>query len=158
MISREIDASSGRRSIGAPPRGRLFRKYVGLFVAVVSTALLANGLLDIWFSFQEQNALLTRIQQEQAKAAAAKIGQFFKEIQGQLAWATQLPWNADTLDDWRFDAVRLLRQVPAVTEVAQLDAAGREQVRVSRLAKDVIGSYTDFSDQDFFVRAMADKV
>jgi signal transduction histidine kinase len=139
-------------------RGRLFHKYVALFVAVVCVALVANGLLDIWFSFQEQNLLLFRIQREQAKAAAANISQFVKEIEGQLAWATQLPWSADTLDDWRFDAVRLLRQMPAVTEVAQLDAAGREQVRVSRLATDVVGSQTDYSKDPVFVETLANKV
>src|SRR5258708_38688541 len=96
----------------AKPRAGLFRKYVALFVAVVCVALVANGLLDIWFSFQEQNLLLIRIQREQAKAAAANISQFVKEIEGQLAWATQLPWSDDTIDDWRFDALRLLRQMP----------------------------------------------
>ena len=121
-------------------------------------ALVANGLLDIWFSFQEQNLLLIRIQREQAKSAAANISQFVKEIEGQLAWATQLPWSADTLDDWRFDAVRLQRQMPAVTEVAQLDAAGREQVRVSRLAPDVVGSQIDYSQDPVFIEAMANKV
>ncbi len=140
------------------PRGRLFRKYVVLFVAVVCVALVTNGLLDIWFSFQEQNRLLIRIQREQAKTTAANINQFIKEIQGQLAWATQLPWSSDTLEQWRFDAVRLMRQVPAVTEVAQLDAAGREQIRVSRLTPDVVGSQKDYSQDPFFVEAMANKV
>src|SRR6516225_4761086 len=140
------------------PRGKLFRNYIGLFVAVVCVALVANGLSDIWFSYREQNVLLMRIQQEQAIAAAAKISQFIHEIEGQLAWATLLPWSSDTLDEWKFDAVRLLRQVPAVTEIAQLDAAGREQIRVSRLVKDVVGSQADFSRKDFFVKAMASKV
>src|SRR5215467_6563494 len=128
------------QSASAPPsRGQLFRKYVGLFVAVVCAALVVNGLSDIWFSFREQNVLLMRVQQEQAKSAAAKISQYIKEIEGQLAWATLLPWSVDTLDDWRFDAVRLLRLAPAVTEIAQLDAAGHEQIRVSRLVKDAVG-------------------
>jgi hypothetical protein len=55
---------------------RLFRKYVALFVAVVCVALLTNGLFEIWFSYQENKQALTRIQREQAEAAAAKIGQF----------------------------------------------------------------------------------
>src|SRR5882672_4519039 len=113
-------------------RGRLFRKYVALFVAVVSLALVTNGLFDIWFSYQEQRALLIRIQRGEAEAAAAKISQLFKEIEGQMAWATRLPWSADTIEEWRFDVVRLLRQVPAVTEVFQLDASGHEQARSSR--------------------------
>ena len=116
------------------PRGRLFRKYVGLFVAVVCAALTANGLFDGWFSFQEQNALLARIQHEQAKAAAMRIGQFIKEIEGQLGWATQFPWSANSADDWQFDAERLLRQVEAITELRQLDAEGREQFCNMRFA------------------------
>ena len=73
---------------------RLFRKYVALFVAVVCVALLTNGLFEIWFSYQENKQSLTRIQREQAEAAAAKIGQFIKDIEGQIGWTTQLPWTA----------------------------------------------------------------
>ena len=57
-------------------RSRLFIKYVALFVAVVSLALVANGVFDVYFSYQEQKASLVRIQREQAEAAAGKIGQF----------------------------------------------------------------------------------
>jgi len=151
-------AAASRPTSAPPSRGQLFRKYVGLFVAVVCAALVVNGLSDIWFSFREQNVLLMRIQQEQAKSAAANISQYIKEVEGQLAWATLLPWSADTLDEWRFDAARLLRLAPAVTDIAQLDAAGREQIHVSRLVKDVVGSQTDYSRDDSFVKATANKV
>ncbi len=138
-------------------RGRLFRKYIGLFVAVVSIALAANGLLDIWFSYREQSALLIATQREQAQAAAARIGQFVQEIERQMGWMTQLPLSATTVEEWRFDASRLLRQVPAIADIAQLDAQGREQVRVSRVAVDSIGSQTDFSQDPVFVEATARK-
>ena len=98
-------------------RSRLFRKYVTLFVAVVSVALLANGLFEIWFSYQEHKEAQTRIQREQADSAAAKIGQFIKDIEGQIGWTTQLPWTESALEQRRFDALRLLRQVPAITEL-----------------------------------------
>ena len=101
---------------------------------------------------------LIRIQREQAEAAAAKIGQFIKEIEGQIGWTTQLPWSAGTIEQRRFDALRLLRQVPAITELAQLDATGKEQLRVSRLAMDVVGSGTDFSKDPKFTEAVANKV
>src|ERR671916_1681430 len=65
-------------------RGRLFLKYVGLFVSVVSIALLANGLFEVWFSYQEHKAALVRVQREQAEAVASKVRQFFPESQGQL--------------------------------------------------------------------------
>jgi signal transduction histidine kinase/CheY-like chemotaxis protein len=139
-------------------RGRLFRKYVALFLGVVALALVPNSLMDVWFSYQELKPLLVRIQSEQAKSAAEKIGQFVKEIEGQMAWAIQLPLQAKTGDDWRFDAVRLLRQAPAVTEIAQLDATGHEQYRMSREAMDVIGSRSDFSRDPAFIEAMAHRI
>jgi signal transduction histidine kinase len=137
---------------------RLFRKYVALFVAVVCVALLTNGLFEIWFSYQENKQSLTRIQREQAEAAAAKIGQFIKDIEGQIGWTTQLPWTASALEQRRFDALRLLRQVPAITELAQLDASGKEQLRVSRLAMDAVGVGTDFSKDPKFMEAVAKKI
>ena len=139
-------------------RGKLFRKYVALFLAVVCVALLTSGLSEVWFSYQEHKASLIRIQREQADAAAAKIGQFIKEIESQIGWTTQLPWSAGTLEQRRFDGLRLLRQVPAITELAQLDATGHEQLRVSRLAMDVVGSQADFSKDPKFVDALAHKV
>ena len=51
-------------------RGPLFRKYVALFVAMACVALLANGPLEVWFSYQEHKASLVRIQREQAQSAA----------------------------------------------------------------------------------------
>ncbi|MGY8708840.1 cache domain-containing protein [Bradyrhizobium sp. 18BD] len=139
-------------------RIRLFTKYVGLFVAVVAIALLANGLFEVFFYYREHKASLIRVQHEQAEAAAAKIGQFVKEIENQLGWTTQLPWSAGSVEERRFDALRLLRQVPAITELAQVDATGRERLRVSRLAMDAIDSGIDLSDDPKFTEAVAHKV
>jgi hypothetical protein len=138
-------------------RGHLFRKYVALFVAVVTVALMASGFLDMWFSYREQRGLLLSTQREQANSAAGRITQFVEEIERQMGWMTQLPWSTSSIDEWRFDAVRLLRQVPAITEIAQLDSSGREQALVSRVAADQIGSQTDFSQHPKFVEAMANK-
>jgi len=136
---------------GAPRiRGGLFRKYVGLVMAVVSVALIASGGLEIWFSYRENQEHLVRIQREQANNAAGRIEQFIREIENQLGWTTQLSQSAATLEQRRFDALRLLRQVPAVTELSQLDANGREQLSVSRLAMDVIGSQADLSGDPKF--------
>jgi signal transduction histidine kinase/CheY-like chemotaxis protein len=139
-------------------RRRLFTKYVALFVAVVCIALLSNGVFDVLFYYQEHKASLIRIQREQAEAAAAKIGQFIKEIESQLGWTTQLPWSAGSIEQRRFDALRLLRQVPAITELAQLDATGKERLRVSRLAMDVVASGSDLSSDPKFAEAVAHKV
>jgi signal transduction histidine kinase/DNA-binding response OmpR family regulator len=139
-------------------RRRLFTKYVALFVAVVCIALVSNGVFDVLFYYRENKVALVRIQREQAEAAAAKIGQFIKEIESQLGWTTQLPWSAGSIEQRRFDALRLLRQVPAITELTQLDATGKERLRVSRLAMDVVASGGDFSNDPKFAEAATKKV
>jgi len=139
-------------------RSGLFRKYVAMLLGVVSLALLINGASDIWFSYKEQKALLFRIQREQAKAAADKIGHFLNDIRTGLAWEAQLPWSHSTFDEWQFDAVRLLRQVPALNEIVQLDAIGREQFRMSREAPDVIESHIDHSKDAPFLQAREHKI
>jgi len=146
--------------IAAPRKARslLFLKYAGLFVAVVCVALITNGIFEIWISYREHRDSLIKIQHEQAEAAAAKIGEFIKEIESQVGWTTQLSWSVETLEQRRFDALRLLRQVPAITELAQVDASGKEQLRVSRLAMDVVGSGTDLSKDPKFFEAVKNKI
>jgi len=143
---------------GTKIRSRLFTKYVALFVAVVAVALLSNGIFEVFFYYREHKAALIRIQHEQAEAAAAKISQFIKEIESQLGWTTQLPWSAGSIEQRRFDALRLLRQVPAITELAQVDSTGKERLRVSRLAMDVVDSGLDLSKDPKFTEAVAHKV
>jgi signal transduction histidine kinase len=128
------------------PRGRLVRKYVFLFAGLVSGALLVSGLLELYFSYQENLAALVALQREKAAGAATRIEAFLREIERQVGWASQAQIGLrPTVEQRRFDYLRLLRQVPAVTEVGQLDPTGHEQLRVSRLAMDVIGSGADFS-------------
>src|SRR2546423_5312869 len=152
------DATPAAAASGKKIRSRLFTKYVTLFVAVVAVALLSNGVFEVFFYYREHKASLIRIQHEQAEAAAAKISQFIKEIESQLGWTTQLPWSAGSLQDRRFDALRLLRQVPAITELSQIDSTGKERLRVSRLAMDVIDSGLDLSREPKFTEAVANKV
>src|ERR1700732_3207116 len=139
-------------------RSRLFVKYVALLVAVVVLALLANGAFEVWFSYREHKTVLIGMQHQQAQAAADKIEEFITQIDSQVGWTTQLPWTDGTLDQRRFDALRLLRQVPAITELAQIDAAGHEQLKVSRLTMDVVGSGIDYSNKPEFTQAVAHKV
>jgi len=171
-ISLHPDAPQGRaldasREAAAVPvaepsptkiHSRLFTKYVVLFVAVVGVALLSNGIFEVFFYYREHKIALIRIQHEQAEAAAAKISQFIKEIESQLGWTTQLPWSAGSIEQRRFDALRLLRQVPAITELAQVDSTGKERLRVSRLAMDVLDSGLDLSKDPKFTEAVANKV
>jgi hypothetical protein len=104
-------------------------------------------------------ALQIRILRMQAEAVAAMIGQFIREIEAQVGWTTQLPWSASTLEQRRFDGSRLLRQVPAITELSQLDATGHEQLRVSRPAIDMEPERGgDYSNDPKFTEAVAHNV
>jgi GAF domain-containing protein len=161
--SRALAASPALEAASMPSsktriRSRLFTKYVALFVAVVAVALLSNGIFEVFFYYREHKAALIRIQHAQAEAAAAKIGQFIKEIESQLGWTTQLPWSAKSIDDRRFDALRLLKQVPAITELAQVDSAGIERLRVSRISIDAVAGTVDLSKDPKFTEAVANKV
>jgi two-component system, NtrC family, sensor kinase len=136
------------------PRGRLFRKYVVLFAILVSGALLTSGLVELYFSYRENLAALVALQREQAAGAAARIEAFVRDIERQVGWASQgQVGTRQTIEQRRFEFIRLQRQAPAVTEVSQLDPQGREQLRVSRLAMDVVGSGTDFSSDPRFREA-----
>jgi signal transduction histidine kinase len=135
------------------PRGRMLRKYALWFIALVGVALIVNSALDFWFFYQENKDALLRVQQEKADSAARRIEQFIDEIERQIGWTTHARWAAGPLDERRFDFVRLLRQAPAITELTELDGAGKEQLKVSRLAEDVVGSEEDFSFAPAFTQA-----
>ena len=133
-------------------RSGLFIKYLVPLVLLSAGGLLANSLIELYFSYQENKAALGQIQQEKAVNAAIRIEQFVREIEHQLVWIAQTPWEAAgaSLDHRRLDSLRLLRHVPTVTEVSHLDPAGHEQLRVSRLAMDVLGSNIDYSNDPRF--------
>jgi signal transduction histidine kinase len=138
-------------------RGSLFRKYAILFVALVSGALLVSGLLETFFSYRENRDALVALEQEKALGAAATIQQFVKGVEQQIGWTTQPPIVAPAaaMEQRRSDYFRLLRQVLAVTEVSYIDPRGLEQLRVSRLAMDVVGSKTDYSQDPRFIQPKA---
>src|SRR4051794_6618717 len=140
----------------ATRQGQLFRKYVVVFVVLVSGALLTSGLVEIYFSYQEQRAALGQIQREKASGAASRIEQSLPDVERQVdAVAQTPPLSATPLDERRDEYVRLLRRAPAITEVSYLDATGREQLRVSRLAMNSVGSNVDYLGDPRFQQAKA---
>jgi signal transduction histidine kinase len=136
----------------------LFLKYVVLFVGLVTGVLVINAALDLYFVYQDNRRASIEVQKEKAEAAAQRIESFVRAIENQIGWVTQAQWASLPVEQRRFDYVRLLRQVPAITELVQLDRQGREQLRVSRLSMDVVGSGTDRSAEPAFVEAMAHRV
>jgi HAMP domain-containing protein len=137
----------------SPARGRLFRKYLVLILSLVSGALLASGVLSLYFSYQENKTALAAVQEEKAIAAAARIEQYVRQIEQQLAFASLPQLDAADLEVRRVEFLKLLRQAPEVTDVALIGPDGRERIAVSRLGMDAIGSDKDRSQEPAFRNA-----
>ena len=137
-------------------RWRLFPKYALLIITLVGGMLLASGAIGIWFSWRETQDHLVALQVEKAESAATRIEQYVLDIGHEMSW-TALPavQGGDALEQRRIEYLKLQRQAPAITEVVWIDANGREQLRVSRLAMDTVSSGTDLSQEAKFREAAA---
>jgi signal transduction histidine kinase/HAMP domain-containing protein/predicted transcriptional regulator with HTH domain len=143
-----------------PPRafrGRLFRKYLLLILVLVGGALLTSGAVSIYFGYQENKAAIGALQNEKALGAASRIAQYIERITQQLAYASLPQIDPGDLETRRIEFLKLLRQAPEVTDIAQLDSTGREVIAVSRLGMDRLNSQVDRSLEPAFVNAKRDK-
>jgi signal transduction histidine kinase len=140
-------------------KSRLSRKYTVALVVLVTVALVASGAVQLYSSYNESKAALVALQNEKARGAATRIETYVKEIERQLSWTTQpqLVASAAAVDQRRQDSYRLQRQVPPITELSYLDSKGREQLLISRLAMDVVGSQIDYSNEPKFREAKTGK-
>jgi signal transduction histidine kinase len=137
---------AGDHAVGGRQHGRLFRKYVMLIVLLVSGALIVSGLVELYFSYRENESALARLQQEKAQGAANTIRDFLSDQERALGWAAGTPTAGQRRDDF----TRLLRLAPAITDLSFLDQGGLEQLRVSRLAMNVVGSGTPYTNDPRF--------
>ena len=140
-------------------RWRLFPKYALLIIALVGGMLVASGIVGSVFAYRESEAHLEALQVEKAQGAATRIEQYVQNIEHQLSW-TALPridTGGDALEARRIEYFKLLRQAPAITEVAWIDPGGREQLRIGRLAMEAVSSGADMSLEPKFIAARAGK-
>jgi hypothetical protein len=130
------------------------RKLMLPALLLVGSAFLVNGAVNAWTTWKETEALIVGLQREKAEALAAKIHQYIATLQDQIAWTTADREPVIAPDQRRIDYLRLLRQVPAIAEVAYLGADGKEAVRISRGARDTMDSGADFSADARFTEAL----
>ena len=158
------------------PRGRLFRKYVVVLLVLVGGVLMASSLVELYFSYRETQRAIVLVERAKAVAAASRIDQFLKEIEQQVRETTRTASDDPDAIEVRqgslgfreglgsamaeqreLDFLRVLRNVPAIGELGHLDLSGKEQLRVSRLEPDVVGSQKDFSQAPGFLGAKTGK-
>ncbi|MBC8023426.1 MAG: GAF domain-containing protein [Burkholderiales bacterium] len=140
-------------------RAGLFLKYFAIIGLLVTVEVAAIGAMGLYFSYQETRQSLATLQREKALTASVQIEHFLSDIERQLGW-TAMPVvtvGEDPVQARILDFIKLQRQLQAVTEVSQLDGAGREQIKVSRVAMNVIGSGIDFSKDPRFIEARKGK-
>jgi GAF domain-containing protein/HAMP domain-containing protein len=156
--------------------GRLFRKYVVVLLVLVGGVLMASSLVELYFSYRETQRAILRVERAKAVAAAVGIEQFLREVEQQVRETTRTASDdpdasqvgqgrlgfrqglgAALAEQRELDFLRVLRNVPAVSALSHLDLAGKEQLRVSRLDPDVVGSQEDFSQAPKFLEARAGK-
>ena len=138
-------------------RGSLFGKYVVYFVALVTIALVASGGIGVYFTYRESKTALLDLQREKAAAAASRIEAYVSEIEHQIGWMRLPQAGATDPDQRRYDYLKLLRQVPAITDIAQLDRGGTERLRVSRLGMDVVASGENLATDPRFTETKGGK-
>ncbi len=135
-------------------RGRLVRKYAAVLILLVGGVLLLSSLVNLAVSYRETRAALVRLQRQQAQSAAGRIEQFVQGIERQVRATMEVPFTDPTMarEQREIDVLRLLRDVPAIAEIVQLDSAGKTQLLVSRLTPNEVGSQRDLSSDPRFTR------
>lgn len=132
--------------------GRLFTKYVVLIAGLVSVALAVSGSLGFYLFSRENRLQLIALQQEKALGAAARIELYIKDIEHQMGWPALPPAQSgnQTLEQRKLEYLKLLRQVPAITELTWLDGRGKERLRISRLVMDRVDANADHADKPYY--------
>jgi len=153
-----FDTQFAERDQVRGPRHTLFLKYfLSLFAAVV-VPLVAAGVSEAWFGYRDQRARLNDLSSAESRLASSRIENFIESIRDQLEWAVQVEWDESEDDQHRLDALRLLRQVPAIASITLVDGRGRERAFVSRLGLDRTDARTDLSLDPAVVGARSAKV
>ncbi len=139
-------------------RGSLQRRYATIFVLVVSMPLLVSAVVSASLAHRQQREAIAALQDAQADASTIRILEFLHEVRLQLAWLTDLPWGSDSTAQRRLDALRAMRQAPAITDLVLLDEAGRERVAESRQELSRLDTLADRSASPAYAGARANRI
>ncbi len=137
------------------PRYSLFRRYATVLMLLVAGALVIEGLFEMAFAYRESLQAAAQVQRAEVRAATGRIEQYLAAIERQVVQVSDLPWGTGLLQlaDRRDEYHRAMKLVPAIAEVRNVSADGRERLRASRFELDEIGSGRDLSATPEFRRA-----
>ena len=156
-IAEDAPAATEAAEVSTPPapaphRGRLFRKYFILIIALVCGALLISSAIGLYFAYKENTGELASLQREGDRCGGTHR-QYIRQIEEQVSFARAAAARLRHTEQRRLEFLKLLRVMPAVTDVSQIDAGGHEEISVSRLAMDTLGAGRDRSQEPAFQKA-----
>src|SRR5207237_630967 len=123
---------SGFGAMSWGPR-KLFARYAAALMGFTAIVVVAIGAIYLGVLYREVREAASQVQRAEARVAAARIEQFLGRIRASAAETASLPWAAGVLParERREEYHRLMKLLPAVSEIAWVDDAGHERLRVS---------------------------
>ena len=140
------------------PGRRLWRSYALSVAALVTVALTASGLAQLWLVRRETRTAVEALQALEAAKASARIDRFIGEADALLRSSLALLDSGHIGDehaDIQMELYRLMKQSRAIQELYWIDRLGQERIRLSRLMADRIGMPEDRSQSPEFLHARA---
>jgi signal transduction histidine kinase len=129
--------------------GSLYRTY-WLAIAAPSVAiLLLVFLVEITLKYRESVVSVGDMQNMRAREAGASIADDLRRVEEALLFVYRQPFSQGHIhaNSYREELLRVLAQQPSISQIQVIDAAGREQIFVSRTEPDRVRSNLDVADQ-----------
>jgi signal transduction histidine kinase len=115
-------------------RGHLLRHYFLISVLSIAGGMIASGLVEIYFRYQESMDQLAFQQREAANVAALKIQTFIHDVETAMKAATkyQNAGGQEITADYEFELKKLFYLAPAITEASIIGTDGTALAHISR--------------------------
>jgi signal transduction histidine kinase len=112
-----------------------------LFILVPILAIVSAMILESYQSFRATVTQVGELQAVEGRSAATRVAQFLEQLRYQVDNVAAIPWRrlghseAERLEDFR----RLLKNVPAIISLSQIDRTNTEYLHISRSGTDYVG-------------------
>lgn len=128
---------------------RIAFRFWFLVSLLLTVVLLAVGGIEARLAYLDSIADAERVQRLEARAARDRIAQYLAAIETQIHDAGTLAWDSGALStsDLQEEFHRVMKLVPAISEMRNLDAHGRERLYVSRTDMDRVDSSSESPEE-----------
>ena len=137
-------------------RGRLLRHYFLISVLLIAGGLIASGVLEVYFRYQESREQLAFQQRTAATVAALKIQTFIHDIETAMKAATKFQSTdaEEIAAEYEFELKKLFYLAPAITEAAVIAVDGHPLAHISRSHAVTSDAKRSFSGSAAFQEAL----